>query len=495
MHHDVALAPQRRPGALRRLWPFALAALLAAGLVLVDPYLSSFVPHGFWQRLRMLDFHYKASVIVPLLLVLATWVVAKVSKARDTRSLFIVLLIVALQTNGLKLGPGLDLITLLPFVIALWLLAESLLRPSTPVQLSGLFFFATALLLLDLPYLANPLLSSPIVFVANFISVLRGLLVGLVIVSLIRDERDLELTVRALVVVALVSASISVAQTLQSVLTGNAWTLVSEEYETKPTLLGTSQRASGLTAWPSWLADFLVAALPFLLFRLVNAKTSREKLALVGGILLLLAGVVGTFTYAAYIAFAAVVCLFPLVCWPHRLLHFAVTLLLAGAVFHWFGGIEWFGHKFEKYFLASAGIIEREVYLRSTLDEITRNPWLGSGFHAELQFSENFYRKRVHNAGLQVWSNLGLAGFLVFVTMLVSILTQLCLLAVGRPGPMRQLLLALALGLAAKIVEMWAEPHMSAPLVWFHLGVCQAALILANRQPARAGGAEPRGVS
>ncbi len=58
-----------------------MAALLAAGLVLVEPYLSSFVPRGVWQRLRLIDFHFKASVTLPLLLVLATWLKLEASKA------------------------------------------------------------------------------------------------------------------------------------------------------------------------------------------------------------------------------------------------------------------------------------------------------------------------------------------------------------------------------------------------------------------------------
>ncbi|MEK8051148.1 O-antigen ligase family protein [Ideonella sp. DXS22W] len=463
-------------------WPFALASLLVAALVAFDPLLSALLPHGLWQRLHLLELDYKLSWIAPLLMASITWLLLQVRKAPDARSLWIVLLLIALQTNGIKLGPGLDLITFLPFLIALGLLAEAMLRPDSPMQLSGLTFFGLLLLLLDLPHLANPLVHSPVTFLANFVSVFRALLVAFVLVNLIQTERHLTFTLQAFFVVAMASALVSVGQTAQAYFTGNSWTLVAEELETKPTFLGTTKRSSGLTAWPSWLADFLVMALPFTLFRLVNASTTRARAGHVLAVLLLLAGVVGTFTYASYAAFAVILLLFPVYGWPHRALHFLIGAMFFGALFYAFGGFDWAWHLFHKLVLQSAGIVERDVYLKAAIEELSRDPWWGSGFHAEQSFSENFYRKRVHNTGLQLWTNLGLAGFLVYLAMLGTLFTQLWLLAMSRSGPIRQHLQALALGLTGIVVEMFAEPHMSAPLVWFYLALAQSAILIANRQ-------------
>jgi hypothetical protein len=83
-----------------------MAALLAAGLLLVDPYLSSFVPHGVWQRLRLIDFHHKASVALPLLRMLATWLELEASKAGDKRSLRMGALNTAgVRVHGAAQGP------------------------------------------------------------------------------------------------------------------------------------------------------------------------------------------------------------------------------------------------------------------------------------------------------------------------------------------------------------------------------------------------------
>lgn len=467
------------------LWLFAAAAAFAGALVTFDPIVSEWVPHALWQKLRLLDVDYKLSLLVPILLGLATWSVLMLRRAPDTRSQMIILLVIALQTNGFKLGPGLDLITVLPFVIACMLLAEALVSSAGRIHLSGLFFFAALLLLLDLPHLANPLVNSPVTFLANFVSVLRALMVAFVLVNLIQDERHLEFTLQVMFVVAMATATICVFQTAQGYFTGNTWTLVTEELESKPTFLGTTKRAAGLTAWPSWAADFLVMALPYVLFRLVNSR-GWVRAGYLFAVLLFAAGVIGTFTYASYVAFAVILLLFPLYGWPHRALHMLVGTLFFGALFYAFGGFDWAWHLFEKLVLKSSGIIEREVYLKAAIEELSRNPWFGAGFHAEQSFSENFYRKRVHNTGLQVWTNLGLLGFLVFVTMLLTLFTQLWMLALNRAGKIRQYLQALAMGMTGIMVEMFAEPHMSAPLVWFYLALAQVTIQIANRQASAA---------
>jgi len=73
---------------------------------------------------------------------------------------------------------------------------------------------------------------------------------------------------------------------------------------------------------------------------------------------------------------------------------------------------------------------------------------------------------------------LGLAGLLVFLAMMLTTLTQLWLMASASHGWYRQLFQALGLGVIASIVEMFAEPNLTASILWFHLGLCQSALLV-----------------
>ena len=453
---------------------FLLAAILVIALVSGDEQASTFLPLSFWARLRMTGFPYKTTVVVLLLTIVATCTYSLVRKAPDNYVLLTVVSLIALQTNGITLGAA----NFVPFLVAALLLAESLRRPAFQIVMPGVVFFGVLLLLLDIPYLALPYIYGPSRFIINFISTLKAVVVAFIFVNLLRTERHLAIAIRAFLVVAFISALIGIAQIAINRFTGILISFAPESALTKPTFLGTTVRATGLTTWGSWLSDFLVLALPFLLFRLFNARSLRQRSIYLFAILVLVAAIIFTFTYAAYFAVIAIVAIFPFVCWPRRSIHFLVTLLFVAGLFQVAGGFKWAYERGVTGVLQSTGMIERRSYLQSTLNEIARDPWIGSGFYAEEEFSENFYRKRVHNGGLQAWADLGLPGLLVFLTYMMTILTQLWLMASSLRGQDRQLFQALGLGVIASIVEMFAEPNLTAPVFWFHLGLCQAALLV-----------------
>jgi O-antigen ligase len=456
---------------------FLLASVLVIALVSSDQYTSTVLPLSFWARARMTGFPYKMTALVLLLATIAACIYHFARKAPDVYVLLIAIALIALQTNGIKVG-ALNLVSVLPFLVILFLLAESFRNPEFQIVLPGLMFFGILLLLLDIPYLAAPHIYSPPRFLINFFSTLKAVLIAFVFVNLLRTQRHLAFAVRAFLVVAFISALIGVAQLGVHRFTGITLNLVSEMAERKPTSEGMALRATGLTTWASWLSDFLVLALPFLLFRFFNARSLRWRSIYLFAIVVLLVGIYATLTFAAYFAAAAIFMLFPFVYWPRRIVHFLVTILLAAGLFQIAGGFTWtYEHGVAKI-QHTSGMVERRVYLQSTLNEIARDPWMGSGFYAEEEFSENFYRKRVHNTGLQAWANLGLAGLLVFLAMMLTILTQLWLMASASRGEDRQLFQALGLGVVASIVEMFAEPNLTVAVTWFHLGLCQAALIV-----------------
>jgi O-antigen ligase len=461
----------------RPLLAFLLTAIFVVALVSTDQQTRTLLPHSFWAKFRMIEFPYKMTVLVLVLGTAATAAVYFAGRAPDTHVLLLVIALIALQSNGIKLVVA-DVITMMPFLVMLFVLAKSLKNPSFQIVLPGVVFFGVALLLLDIPYLATPHVFGPVRFIINFISMAKGILVAFIFVNLIRTEYHLDATIRAFMVVAFLSALIGVGQVALNYFTGITINWASEAAEWKPNFLGMTLRATGLTTWPSWLSDFLVLAMPFMLFRLCNARTLRWAAIYTVGILVMLGAIFLTFTYAAYAAIVLIFALFPFVYWPHRTIHFIVALLFAAVVFQLAGGFEWAYEEGLTKLLQTTGMVERKAYMHSTLNEIVRHPWTGAGTYAEEEFSENFYRKRVHNTGLQAWANLGLPGLLVFLAMTLTILTQLWLMASATRGAERQRFQALGLGMLAMILEMFAEPNLTAPVLWFHLGLCQAALLV-----------------
>jgi O-antigen ligase len=465
------------PGRLATLSACLLSAILVSLLVGTDRWASAILPMAFWAGIGLAEVPFRLTIVVPLLVLIATGICWSARKAPDVPALLAVTLLIALQTNGIKFGP-VDLIFCMPFVVMLYVLAESLKDPSFQIVLPGVVFFGFLLLLLSLPYMATPHVYPMSRFIVNFISFAKGMLVAFAVVNVLRTKRHLDLAVRAFIAVAVVSALIGIGQIVLNYFTGLMLSMTLEEAETKPNFLGTTMRATGLTTWASWLSDFLMLAVPFVLFRLFTAERLRRRLLYLAAMLILLAGIFFTFTYAAYFAVAVMFALFPFVYWPHRSVHFVLALLLAAGIFQLAGGFKWLYDDALTKVAQSAGMVERRSYLRATLNEVARNPWVGSGIYAEEEFSENFYRKRAHNAGLQAWADLGLAGLLIFVTMMLTVLTQVWLMASSLRGPDRHLFQALGLGVIASIVTMFAEPNLTLAITWFHLGFCQSALLI-----------------
>jgi len=463
-------------------WSFAIALVIVVGIVTSEQFISPFMPISFWVKLHLGNLPFKTTVTFIVITVALSIAIHYSLKTRDFPSLLLILIAIALQTNGIKLG-GLDLVNILPFIILFYILAEALRSPTYQIAIPGVIFFGLLLLLLDLPYITT---YSPGRFIINLYSVFKVVLIAFAVINLIRDETHLKTAIKALIIVAIASSVIGIAQYGYNHFTGHSLSLVSEKEEMKPTFLGYVVRATALTTWSTQFADFMVLALPFLLFGLFNAKSGWVIFGYLFAITLNLGANFFAFTYASYFAAGIILLLFPFVYWPRKTIHFMLTILFIGLILYSTGALDWLYEHFLYKIQTSSGMVERKTYLQSALKQIDREPWLGSSFFSEEDFSENFWRKRVHNTGLQVWVALGLPGLLVYLTMLLTLLTQLWLFVFSSCGTERQIFQALALGLIGQIVNMFAESNLASPITWYFLGLCQAAILVYSTARYRA---------
>jgi hypothetical protein len=484
-------------GPSNRAWvtaTFMLAAAFAVALAVGDGYLSTLLSPRLWQRLRLEHAPVRATLLLLPLIVLATATVLGLMRLRDGHARLIVLLTVAMQSNALRLA-GVDLLSVIPFIVLAFIAAESLLRPDTPLHLTALCLAALLLVALDLPHIADTNVYGPGRFVINFISITKSVLVGVCVVLLIRDERDLSLALKAMLVVGLVSAAIGVGQLALNRLTGLTLTLALESGEVKPTFLGTVLRASGLTSWAQHLADFSIITFPFVVYPFLRSRSRREALRWGLASAVVLGAVFFTFTYAAYVAVSVIALFAVLLAWRRYLIHLLLLLALAATVAYMAGGVHWLADRGLPRVTSSSGFVEREVYLQAAAAELLREPWLGLGAYADEELSGNFYRKRVHNTGLQAWVYFGLPGFLLFIGTCLAVWTQVWLLALARNDPVQPVFVCLGLALTGMYVSMWAQPNLALPVTWYLLGLASAAVRVHSGARRRAAGfraLEPR---
>ena len=454
---------------------FILAAAFAVVLAVGDGYLSTLFSPRLWQRLRLENSPVRATLLVLPLIGLATATVLGLMRLHDGHARLIVVLTVAMQSNGARLA-GVDLLTVTPFIVLAFIAAESLLHPDAPLHLTGLSLAALLLVALDLPHIANTNLYGPGRFIINFISITKSVLVGVCVVLLVRDERDLSLALKAMLVVGLISAAIGVGQLALNRLTGVTLTLALGTGEVKPTFLGTVLRASGLTSWAQHLADFSVITFSFVFYPFLRARNRREALHWGLASAVVLGAVFFTFTYAAYLAVSLIALLAIFLAWPRYLIHLLLLLALAATVGYMAGGWHWVAERGVQRLTSSSGFVEREVYLQAATAELLREPWLGLGVYADEELSGNFFRKRVHNTGLQAWIYFGLPGFLLFIGTCLTVWTQVWLLALARDGPFEPMFVGFGLALTGMYVSMWAQPNLTLPVTWYLLGLASAAV-------------------
>ena len=483
-----ALAPVRtwpRSPDRQALWlSFGAAALVAVLLTIGDSWLSNLFSPRIWQRLHLAASPFRAIFLVLPLLLFATVALHALRRVGRMNAILIVLMSVAMQTNGVR-PLGFDLITVLPFVVIALVIGRALLEPWRPIHLTSVTFFGMALLVLAFPYVADSNVYSPARFFINYISFVKGIVVAFAMILIIDDRQDFRLAIRAMLGMSLVTAAIGVGQILLEKFAHVAFSLVAEEHETKPTFFGTLLRASGLTSWAQWLADLELIALPFLMFAVVEAKGWRARFGATAALLLVLTSVFFTFTYAAYAGVALMLLVFPFVAWPRRSPLYLLAALLFIAVFQLFGGWRWVDDRLLPLFLSSPGMVERKSYLLATIEHLIRDPWLGAGVYADEEFSGNFYRKRAHNTGLQAWAYLGLGGFLVFLATMLVTQSQVWLMALARHGGVRRLFLALGVLQLAVILTMFAQPNFTVPATWYLLGLTSAALRVFSQPSAQ----------
>lgn len=465
-----------------------LSGLAVASLVVADFHLSQLVPQRWWGALLLDAIPYRVTIVALAALLLLTLTAHLFVRAGDFRAFWIVALMIGAQTNGFRLGPinPLDVCNLIAMSA---LLAHHLLRARDNDANSDILFpmvvlAGAALLALQVPTF---LYQNPVRWIIGSLALLKVVLLAAIVVNLVRSWRLLRVAADALVAVALLSGIAAIGQFVLSFFFGINLTLMDDpEAAFKPTPLGMIMRASGFCITAQHLSSFLLFALPFLLWRLFAPRDRlgpglARRLLLLVGVGVLLAGILATWNFGALFVTAAVVLLFPFVRWPRASVHialaYALTVLLA-----YYTGL--FDLVYELSFGDSGvakGVDQREALMLFGFEKLQRDWFLGVGVHEMANFTGNYWRRPVHNAYLQAFTEIGFLGGVVFLGLLLVTVTRLFLAAfridAAHDGLVRPMILT-GLGLLG---IMFSEPMFDHSNTWLTLGLAQATLLLTLR--------------
>jgi hypothetical protein len=456
-----------------------LVSFVVAMLVVLDPLLSRIVPRSMWDAVALGDSPLRL-ILLFIPLAIALWLsVRALSGADNYRRAFLVMLAVASQVGGINLGP-IDLLDIVTLLAVITLLGEIALKPETPLLIPALIMFGLFFLLLAIPYLAQ---MGVVVFFIGFIKLFKTILLAFVLINLIRDRDDILFFIKAVMIVAVISALIGIAQSAVYFIHGYAFTLMDDIDEAfKPTPIGYVLRASALCPTAQFLSGFLLVSLPLFLWRLVESAPGWPRRRLIAGLGIVLAGILLTWNYGAIFTAAGMLVLAPFIMWPNRTIHLIIGAAFLSVLLYYTGIFEWIYDKSLGDVGVFKGVSQRQSLLLKGMEVLSRDPWFGTGLDGFSYYTHNIFNRPVHNAGVQIWTELGFLGFIGFIAMNLILLTKTFILAFTGNTRINRLFRMLLLGLVGLIQLMFSEPFMNSQIVWLYLALVQICIIIEARQ-------------
>ncbi|HWI13349.1 MAG TPA: O-antigen ligase family protein [Burkholderiales bacterium] len=405
----------------------------------------------------------------------AAWLVAAVAgtalavRGRDWFAergpVYIVLLFVPTQFVGVSIGtlePTKFGLLIVGYFITLELLARQReLRMSQPVAILWI-----AIVMCAVASVVNGLVTS----IANLYSICAKVVMFTLVVNVVRDRRLLEFAIKLVIGLGLFSAVFALLQEavfyfykIPLTLDPNA-----PKYWFKETPFGTMIRASAFHPISQNLAHSLLIATAFVLFCPYRLRFKLLAFTLMASAMFF------TFTGNAMIVLCGVLLIVPLVKFPHRALHYVAAVTVIGIALYEVG---LFGWVYDKLLmpLSANSAQDRISLMQLGIEVLERDPWIGIGLN-------NFSRvspQPVHNAFLQLASEIGLVGGVLLVALMVTVGARLATAVSRETDPRCK---AMGKGVLVGYIALGAhfmfEPFINSMVSWAYIGLAEATAMV-----------------
>lgn len=457
-----------------------ISAALALGvlggvLVAWDAMLSQSLPRGFWDELGLEGSPVRLAPLALALLAALLLLSRALRRVASLESFCLAVLIIAAQTNGLRVGP-LDTFDLALFVTVLLWIAFRGMDSDRVVSLPPLFFFTGGLLVLVFAHV--PQVSSGTLLL-SLVGVSRILVLVFLILNLCRDRKTLDFALNLLIAVAAASALIGIILFALANTGIFAFTFIRPfDSAYKPTPFGFLMRASGPAVTAQHFSSFLVYALPLALWRMSHTWRARD-IAIVATII---SGVVVSLNYGGIFASLLVVALFPFLRWPMHSFHIVLGYAAAAALAYEVGiaQLAWemsFGDAG-----VAKGLDQRAVLMLLGFEKIDANPLIGTGLGGFANVDGNFWHRPVHNTFIQAASELGVPAAVLLLVIFVYLTVSLLWIMLSGDRATYGTAAALFTTLMAALLLSQNEPNLDQSNLWMMMSLSQVAIVMAGRR-------------
>lgn len=450
-------------------------------LVVTDLYLGNILGAYFASARFIKVIPFGVFMLVCSLAITLYFLIKNINKAVETREvLFIILLIIGLQSVGLFPGriDGSDLFLI--FFIVFWLISvfatEKYNIVGSPLNLLNLVLLLFTIL--------SAINAGPW-FMIKMAPLLKAMLTSFLIIDIVRRKEWVIFFIKALVVITTFSAIIGIFQEILFLYNGT----ILAQYNTKylnlmlqSTPFGTFLRVPAFTSMHLYLANYLVLCLligfnSLLYFRTI--MNHKEKLLVSIAMVLMISALILTFSKTNMLALAVGVLLSLFLRWGSRLIQLLTALALP-VLLAYLAGV-W--DIFFKYAISSKTL--REIASRSQLMRdgiegfLYKHPFIGVGPGRGAKYTGHVMAWPTHNAFILAADEVGIFGLLAFCSIFIYGFLRIIVTIPSIKDPKEKTILKILLvGLAAYVVNIQFQPDFLSYYNWIYIGLIESSVIV-----------------
>lgn len=196
-----------------------------------------------------------------------------------------------------------------------------------------------------------------------------------------------------------------------------------------------TKRVGSLLGWPNVLAAYLMLIIPLSFIFFFIEKNKFQKVFFAAAFVLMVAAMLLTYSIGGWLCFFVAVFISMLfykkvVGTEDGGMSFKKLLVICVLFFSIFGSIVFINRTKDR---GTSNLISRIRYLNTVLSVINEHPVRGSGLNSFQVANRRYiyskvegYSMFVHNSYLQIWSEVGIIGMLVFIFMLLKVIEVSC---------------------------------------------------------------------
>ena len=305
----------------------------------------------------------------------------------------------------------------------------------------------------------------------------------ILIPGLLRTRRQLEVFGHYLILAACVSVSVEWVQLALSQMAGYPVTFHTGSYNKVETPFGIYPRLTGLMGHPNHLSNSISSVAVLTLWFATRPKeliSRQRRTLLLVCYFYFCAGVLASWSRSGWLSLGTMSLLIPLIRWPRFAPMYLGVLLLVGGLAVTSGAAK-------AFYEMARDLNESSADFRWHIDEIAirafdGDPWTGVGVGGIVDYL-NPYQLQVHDAYLQLASEMGLFGIATIGGLVLILYTRLSLVAIrGRHVLDRDWAAGMLLASGITLIQCLFDMFLWASFLWAVLAIMETVIQISKNQ-------------